>query len=458
MKKEENKKFQNIKMKKKIRAHMMGIGILTMFISILLMTFVSYKLLQKQVMEDLKTDAYLLKDTGKTDKASLEEIIYKIKDIRVTLIDKSGKVLLDTEANPSTMENHNNRTEIMKARAGGEGEDIRRSHTMKRDTYYFAILLDNGYVLRVARESHSIWSILYSALPPVILLIMVILVLCYFLSQILTKSIIRPIESLGRNMDQVEELNTYDELKPFIQTIRKQHEDIIKNANMRQQFTANVSHELKTPLTAISGYSELIENGMATSKDIEHFAAGIHQNANRLLTLINDIIRLSELDVTKEIVMEPLDLYKLAENSVEMLKMSAENRNVILSLEGSSCMIRANKSMMEELLYNLCDNAIRYNNKKGRVWVNVCKKGENAVLEVRDTGIGISKEHQERIFERFYRVDKSRSKSTGGTGLGLAIVKHIVAQNHAQILLESELGKGTDIQIVFSGIETVQSD
>ena len=172
--------------------------------------------------------------------------------------------------------------------------------------------------------------------------------------------------------------------------IRQQHQDIIKNAKMRQEFTANVTHELKTPLTSISGYAELIETGMASEVDIERFAKGIHNNANRLLTLINDIIRLSELDTTEEeIELMPIDLYKLAVTCVDMLSVNAEKHHVTISISGSSCHINGNKLMLEELLFNLCDNAIRYNNKNGTVKVSVNKDDENTYLSVKDTGIGI---------------------------------------------------------------------
>ena len=219
---------------------------------------------------------------------------------------------------------------------------------------------------------------------------------------------------------------------------------------MRQEFSANVSHELKTPLTSISGYAELIETGMASEQDTVRFAHGIHNSANRLLTLINDIIRLSELDGTEgEADTELLNLHEMAKNCVEMLSMSAEKHDVTIALSGTECYVTANRQMMEELLYNLCDNAIRYNNLGGSVDVQTYAREDHTYLIVKDTGIGISKEHQERIFERFYRVDKSRSKSTGGTGLGLAIVKHIIAKSHANLELESEPGKGTAIKVVF---------
>lgn len=227
-------------------------------------------------------------------------------------------------------------------------------------------------------------------------------------------------------------------------------DDMLENSKQRQEFTANVTHELKTPLTSISGYAELIESGMASDADVTRFAQGIHANANRLIILINDIIRLSELDSAEdEIEVERLDLCAMASTCVEMLEPSAEKHKVSIALTGESCIIWANKMMIEELLYNLCDNAIRYNNINGSVMVSVYKDKEHVVVEVKDTGIGIPKEHQERIFERFYRVDKSRSKSTGGTGLGLAIVKHIIVKHHAKLEVDSEVGKGTTMRVLF---------
>ena len=189
---------------------------------------------------------------------------------------------------------------------------------------------------------------------------------------------------------------------------------------------------------------------MVSEKDIARFGGEIHKSADRLLTLINDTIRLSELDATtQDVVLETVDLYQAAENCMDTLEMSAKKHDVILKLEGESCKIRTEKGMADEVIYNLCDNAIRYNNKGGSVTISVMPVDNQIVLSVKDTGIGISKEHQERIFERFYRVDKSRSKSTGGTGLGLAIVKHIVARNGARMELTSEVGKGTEIRIYF---------
>lgn len=266
----------------------------------------------------------------------------------------------------------------------------------------------------------------------------------------LTRNILKPIEQMANSLDDDTHIVAYKEMRPFIDMIQKQHADIVKSSQMRQEFTANVSHELKTPLTSISGYSELIETGMATEADVHHFATEIHKNSNRLLTLINDIIRLSELDVSEDApLMEKIDLAVIARTATDMLAINAEKNSVTLSYDGSHGYIYANKMMMEELVYNLTDNAIRYNNKNGSVDVSVKAEDGKVILRVKDTGIGIPKEHQERIFERFYRVDKSRSKSTGGTGLGLAIVKHIVARNNAQLDMDSEPGKGTDIKVTF---------
>ena len=288
-------------------------------------------------------------------------------------------------------------------------------------------------------------------LPEILVGLVVLAAVAFWVAFFLTKSLVRPIERLGENLENGEEITHYEELEPFMQIIREQHEDILKSAKMRQEFTANVTHELKTPLTSISGYAELIENGMASEADVTRFAQGIHTNANRLLVLINDIIRLSELDASdEEVSMEELDLYEMAATCVEMLEPNAEKHGVTISLSGEKAYVRGNRMMMEELLYNLCDNAIRYNNENGSVTVEVRPRKKGTCLTVSDTGIGISKEHQERIFERFYRVDKSRSKSTGGTGLGLAIVKHIIAKHSAKLEVESEPGKGTVMKVLFT--------
>lgn len=443
-------------MKKKINRMFVMISVLAILLTTVLITVVYHGLFRTQVAADIKDCAVLLRQC--TDMGQLEEMgeVLEEQELRVTLIDGTGKVLYDNEVSGSELENHLGRPEIREAMETGEGQAVRNSSTLSRNTFYYAVRLDNGDVLRVAKDAGSIYNMFGSVVPTIIWILAALILLSLGMAYFLTQKLIVPIERLAENMGDNVDYGGYEELFPFITMIQKQHQDIVKSARIRQEFTANVSHELKTPLTAISGYAELIENGMASEEDVTRFAHGIHSSANRLLTLINDIIRLSELDSGEnETPFENLNLYELADTCVEMLAMNAEKHGVKISMSGEECHINGNRQMVEELLYNLCDNAIRYNNPGGSVEVSVTtvhdrETGEEkGVLSVKDTGIGIPKEHQERIFERFYRVDKSRSKSTGGTGLGLAIVKHIVEKHGAEIKLDSKVGEGTDIRILF---------
>ncbi len=441
----------DMKLKGKINIRFILLTLIAIGITMVLSVMVFYELFKKEIMKELVTYTHIL--SSKESLSELDTIGDRLTagdGLRITVISSDGQAVYDNMADIAGMENHVNRPEIIQAFEKGYGEDVRQSETLKKSTFYYAVLLDSGEVLRVARESNSIWSIFASAVP-VMLIIMVFLVGCaVFVTHYLTKSIVKPIEYMAKDIYHIDNIPAYKEIRPFIDTILKQHEDIMKNAQMRQEFTANVSHELKTPLTSISGYSELIESGMAEETDVQHFAAEIHRNSNRLLTLINDIIRLSELDVTESVPsMERVDLYSIVGMTADMLMINAKKHDVTLSVEGKSSIIMANKMMMEELVYNLTDNAIRYNKKNGSVQVLVYETEKNVVLKVKDTGIGIPDEHKELVFQRFYRVDKSRSKSTGGTGLGLAIVKHIVAKHNASIAIESKVGIGTEITVAF---------
>lgn len=442
-------------MKKRINRTLVLISVLAIVLTTVLITAVNYSLFYSQVIGDLKDCSTILREAVNEGKG-LEQQGKGMADleIRVTLVDFQGQVLYDNEVSSNTLENHIDRPEIKEAFEKGEGECVRKSETLARNTFYYAVKTQDGNVLRLSKDAGSIYSIFGSAIPTILWITALLILLSLAISHFLTHKLIAPIEKLAENMDKGVNAAEYEELAPFVDMIQEQHKDIMKNAQMRQEFTANVSHELKTPLTSISGYAELIETGMASEEDVVRFAHGIRSSAQRLLTLINDIIRLSELDDSSEMdaPFEDLNLYELAETCVEMLQMSAEKHKVHITLSGYECHIKGNHQMIEELLYNLCDNAIRYNNEGGNVEVQVFREtsGERrTVLQVKDTGIGISKEHQERIFERFYRVDKSRSKSTGGTGLGLAIVKHIVAKHGAKMELKSELGKGTEIRVLF---------
>lgn len=370
--------------------------------------------------------------------------------IRITIIEEGGSVSYDNWSDPRTMENHNTRPEVVAARENGEGTDVRNSTTLDQSTYYYAVALEDGRVLRVSQEADNVFSFVLSALPSLILILCVILIVSLGLAHLLAEALIRPIEKLALHLEDEENIGYYEELHPFIDMIRKQHQDLRHSAKLREEFTANVTHELKTPLTAISGYAELIETGMASGEDVTRFAQGIQKSSQRLLRLIDDTIRLAELDVTNgTLETEKLNLYAMAGDCAEMLEASCKKHGVTLSLRGEDSFIMGNRMMIEEVIFNLCDNAIRYNKEGGSVVVEVEDKPLTCELRVIDTGIGIKEEHRERIFERFYRVDKSRSKKTGGTGLGLAIVKHIVARHGAALTIESEWGKGTTMQVSF---------
>ncbi len=433
-------------MKKKILSQFLKVTLIAIVITLFMSVIVFYELFKKQVFHDLKSEAEFARYT--IDDLSDE----KQFDVRVTWIGTDGNVLYDSET--ETLENHSDRPEYIDAVKTGEGKSVRKSDTLSKRIFYYAMRLEDGTVIRIAKEAESIWTIFMSALPIIIGLTVLLYVMCYFLSKHLTAKLVKPVEELVNNAANPSLVPEYKELVPFVGALKEQREDILRSATMRQEFTANVSHELKTPLTAISGYAELIENGMVSGDDSVRFAGEIRKNSTRLLSLINDIINLSELDDGVKLNLEKMDLYEAAKNCVKNLDVAAAKNNVKLMLLGTSSYINADKAMMDEVLYNLCDNAIRYNNKDkgGNVIVDVSNTLDGKVkLTVKDDGIGIGKEHQERIFERFYRVDKSRSRESGGTGLGLAIVKHILTSHGAELSLASELGKGTCITVTFEG-------
>lgn len=444
-------------MKKRINIQMATVSALAVVITIIFAVMIFYNSLKEEVFGELKGYFEILSKneefyTDLINDRDSSDFIWDKKSVRITYIQNDGKVLADSKADYRTMDNHLDREEVREAIKNGTGMMIRQSDTLGKSNFYYAQALENGNILRVSKESSSVLKLFLNIFPFMIIVVLAMVVICTMVSHFFTRRILNPIEKMAENIDNIKYENAYPELIPFIDTIRKQHEDIIKNANMRQEFTANVSHELKTPLAAISGYAELIESGMAKGDDVTKFACDIHRNSDRLLTLINDILRLSELDEGNgNEETEDIDLYDISLTCAEMLDINAVKNNIVINVEGQKgCIVKANKQMMEELVYNLCDNGIRYNNPGGTVTISVLNEDNNVILKVADTGIGISEENQQRIFERFFRVDKSRSKSKGGTGLGLAIVKHIVSAYDANLSIKSKEGEGTVIKIVFN--------
>lgn len=437
-------------MKKRINSRLIGIALFSIIITTLIMTAVFYSQLKKQVFSDLQLVTELLMDERSYEVSDL--------DLRITLIGSDGTVLYDSIADEQTLANHGDRPEIRDAMQTGHGKGVRMSDTLSESVFYYAELLDSGQVLRVGKKANSVFSLLFSVLPIIIGMAVLLAGICLLLSHYLTAAMIKPIHDMANNMDNIQEDHYYPELVPFVRKIRSQHEEILAAANIRQEFTANVTHELKTPLAAISGYAELMEAGLVNQEDIRHFSGEIRKSAARLLTLINDIIQLSQLDSgnAKEIL-EVVNLAAIAKESAEMLSVGASKNYVKVIYEGAKdAKVRIGKELAQELTYNLIENAIRYNRPYGKVFVKVVSDNKRVLFCVEDTGIGIPEEHQDRIFERFYRVDKSRSKQLGGTGLGLAIVKHICTLTGGTIHLTSKPHVGTKIMIDWNCEEAEQ--
>lgn len=428
-------------MKKKINFRFIEIAVFSIIITTLVMTAVFYTQLKKQVFSDLQIVAEILIEEDSWDK--------KVDNIRVTVINSDGSVSFDSDVDADILPSHLNRPEVQSAIETGTGEGVRRSDTLAESVFYYAERMENGQVLRVGKEAHSVVSVLLAALPIIIGTALLLALICMILSHYLTKAIIRPIDRMAGDLDHIKESEIYPEMVPFARKIRAQHEEILSAANTRQEFTANVTHELKTPLAAISGYAELMEAGMANDSDIKRFSGEIRKSAARLLTLINDIIKLSQLDAgNASEVLEVVNIAEIASDSVEMLSLGASKNQISIKYEGvQDAGVRIGKELAQELTFNLIENAIRYNRAGGSVTVRVLREDGKILFSVEDTGIGIPEEHQKRIFERFYRVDKSRSKELGGTGLGLAIVKHICSLTDGELTLESEAGKGTKISV-----------
>ena len=346
---------------------------------------------------------------------------------------------------------------MQQALAGGAGQSVRHSETAGMETHYYALLLADGTVLRLADETSNVWSSYNRVLPLLLLACLLIVILGAVLAAVITRRLVRPVTRMAEHLDTIEADVPYEELIPLAHTVqsdRKLRED---NETMRREFTANVSHELKTPLTSISGYAELIENGMAKPEDIPAFGHRIHKEARRMISLVSDILQLSELDgMSKGNAQQnlpdfaPVDLAALTKEVAGSMTMNARKAYITLQYHAAPAAVQGSRDLLTELLTNLCDNAIRYNRPGGHVELS-CGTGPDGCpfLCVEDNGIGIPQDAQDRVFERFYRVDKSRSKATGGTGLGLAIVKHIAALHGARIELKSTVGTGTTVRVSF---------
>lgn len=326
---------------------------------------------------------------------------------------------------------------------------------------FLILLFYNLYNFRMGPNPMDLSSMFLSALPVLIGLLVFILILLYLVSHLLTSKIIEPINIATQNIESIlsgkelEDVYVYDELEPFIRTIKTQKREIedyiskLKKAEKaRRDITANVTHELKTPLTSIIGFAEVLKSGEVSKEDTIKFAEIIHKEGTRLLGLIDSILNLAHIeDKNGKKAFEMVNVSQIGREIVAQLSIRAKERDLDLNIKADDVSIYGNRRMIQDLIYNLVDNGLKYNKPKGRVDLLIGRSDNYCIIKVKDTGIGIPEEEQDKVFERFYRVDKSRSKKVGGSGLGLSIVKHIVNYHNGNISLKSELGKGTEIKV-----------
>ena len=551
-------------MKEKILKYtsiMISVAVLATFISV---SLVMYARLTSVTRGEVRREAYYLRIlTEKNGVEVLEQETAGLSNTRITLVDETGNVLYDSVKDPQSLGDHEDRPEIREALENGSGEATRYSMTLSEQTYYHALRLEDGRVLRVAVTTDGMLSTVMTGFTVVGLLAIGIILAGIFLIYRQTEKMMQPLNSL--DLEHPLRGTVYPELKPLMSRVQRQNEQIARQVKelktnqanylaiteymeegllmtsresilsmnqaaerflgkdsrecinkpvdvvarmpelqeaiedaleghgcekvlvhgdrsyqilvnpvkisgrvqgtvvlilditdkweaeeLRREFSANVSHELKTPLMSISGYAELIENGLVQVSDIPDFAGRIHQEATRLSVLVADIMKLSQLDEASEGL--SWDMVSLKELSLEVcahLQNLAEKHQVAVEFQGEDCMLYGVRQVLYEMFFNLCENAVKYNREGGTVKIVLENRGKAVRWSVKDTGIGIAPEHQGRVFERFYRVDKSHSRKTGGTGLGLSIVKHGAALHHAELTLNSASGEGTEIILDF---------
>ena len=449
-------------MKNRIFRGIFSVAILVWISCLVLILGALYLQYNEQYAQELRMQSRLVAQALETGGTGYFDGLSLAENHRITLIAADGTVEYDSSAGKQEMENHKDRPEVKEAEKSGYGEAVRYSKTLAEKTMYCAVKLSDGSVLRVSQVQFTIFTLILSMLQPILIVLLMAVLLSAMLAARIARRIVEPLNQI--DLAHPQEAQTYAEVRPLVRRIAEQKQALdsrisrletdvdekTKEAEFRKEFTANVSHELKTPLTSISGFAEIIKAGMVKEEDIPRFAGRIYDEAQRLIMLVEDIIKLSQLDegrITEK--KEQIDLYLLCQNVLSHLDKAAEDRKIQLKLIGESLYIEAVMQVVEEMIYNLCDNAIKYNREGGSVTVSVMEKDGRPTVSVSDTGIGIAEDELERIFERLYSVTKSHSKEIGGTGLGLSIVKHGAAYHGAQVQIESRLGVGTHISIQF---------
>lgn len=450
-------------MRKRILNYVGFMIILSMVLTFVSASVIMYVKTNEWMEQDVRNEAqYVRLLLEQTTDSGWEEQAGTLTTSRITILNEDGTVQYDSEEDSATMGNHKDRPEVKQAMEEGEGETVRFSETLSKKTFYYALRLDDGRLVRVAKTTDSVFQTMFSGLFLMGILLIVILAFAFLLVEKQTSKLIKPINQL----DLEEPLSSvaYEELRPLLVRIddqnhqlKQQLEELKKAEEVRKEFSANVSHELKTPLMSISGYAEIMKNNMVPPDKVPDFAGRIYEEASRLTNLVQDIIEISKLDEGISMPFELVDVSELAEEIGTTLLVEAEKRKIKLSVEAEKqTMVNGVRHILYEMMYNVADNAIKYNHEGGYVKVKVKKNQNQVKISIEDNGIGIKKEEQERIFERFYRVDKSHSKKTGGTGLGLSIVKHGAILHDARIEIDSEPERGTKIILILKKADVHQ--
>lgn len=438
-------------MRQKIQKSMAFVITITLMISYLLLTVVIYRQSVTIVEGEIQQEAdYICQAIEISGTGYLQQMDQVQENTRITWVDKDGAVLYDSAEDADTLPNHGDRPEIKEALKDGVGQDIHQSDTVGKEMYYYARRLSDGTVLRVSKTMDSAGKSALNLLPVMLVLAGVMILAAWLLTRRQVKRLIDPINEL--DLEHPLEQEMYPELRPLLERIESSNREKEAAEMVRKEFSANVSHELKTPLTSISGYAEIMKNGLVRPEDMQEFSERIYNEASRLITLVGDIIKLSRLDEERvELEKEDVELYGLAQEVAGRLAPQAVKNQIRVEVAGEPVYFHGIRQILDEMVYNIVENAIKYNNPGGsvRIWVGAVRQEKKIIVS--DNGIGIPKDQQDRIFERFYRVDKSHSKEKGGTGLGLSIVKHGAILHGVQVHVDSEPGRGTTMELVFQG-------
>lgn len=436
-------------MEKKIFRNLFALSAIVIVVTAVLVTWITYKDFLSDMETEIKQESIYIAAAVEINGEEYLEDIKELSPNRITVIDREGNVVFDTDEDVKTMGNHLDRPEVVEAFENSYGETIRNSDTVGQTTFYYAVRLENGHVLRVANTVSNVYEAVIQTIPYLLTISAIVLLLTVLVAKKQTKDIVMPINNI--DLEAPLSNQVYEEIEPLLRKLDQQNQVAGETERLRREFSANVSHELKTPLTSISGYAEIIKAGIVKPEDTNAFAEKIYTEAKRMIALVEDIMAISRLD--EGVVEMPIiqtDLNEIGSRVVERLEDKAKELKIRLRYHcdvDGIVPVQGVPHMIEELIFNLCDNALKYNKMGGTVDVYV--ENNPARVRVEDTGIGIPESHQSRIFERFYRVDKSHSKETGGTGLGLSIVKHIAQTHGAEIKLESQEGLGTNIEVIF---------